>query len=148
MTRPRLQSDSMAKRRAKLASGECCAGCWLPRASCICEESSAALIAGMPHRVILYCHHKEFGKVAPSSRCAKPPARRRGVRPPRAPRPCQVSNTGGLLLSVLPPPLARVLVAGLPDDEAALDALLAASRPGARAPPPRLTRRGTRSGRR
>ncbi|KAJ1466581.1 hypothetical protein T484DRAFT_1922209 [Baffinella frigidus] len=102
-----MVSDSVAQRRATMTSGSFCPGCWLPTDStrlrkttaslCICEPTLPNLASIMPHRLIIYCHYKEFGRI---------------------------SNTGGLLQSVLPPPFTEVYIAGLPEDEAALDVRL------------------------
>jgi hypothetical protein len=79
------------RRAAQCApGGGFCPSCWCRVERCACIEPPPEVAAAVPHRVLIYCHYKEYMKL---------------------------SNTGALLLSALPPGQARLYVCGIPEQD-------------------------------
>ena len=77
-------------------NGRICDRCWVPLPDCVCCPADEPIYSRMPHRILIYLHHKEFGRF---------------------------SNTGALLLSAFPNQ-TELIIAGLPEQEERLRGLL------------------------
>lgn len=99
LERERLKVVSSYSARAAKAvpGGTVCPSCWCKNEVCACMPSARGATEGLHHRVLIYCHYKEYLKL---------------------------SNTGALLLGILPPGQASLYVCGVPEHDEAFKAEL------------------------